>query len=76
MTLKTLKEVNVTTENIQSKGKCVLHRRLYVVQRINYYSNRRKVSKSPKSSENPVTIPFSRVFGLFCVQKNGFERCI
>lgn len=32
MTLKMLKEVNVTTENIQSKGKCVIHWNLYVVQ--------------------------------------------
>ena len=40
MTLKMLNEVNVTTENIQSKGKCVTHRPWYVVQWVNYYSNR------------------------------------
>lgn len=34
------KEVNFTTENIQSKGKHVIRRHLYVIQSVNYYSNR------------------------------------
>lgn len=40
MTLEMLKEVNVTTENIQFKGKCIIHWHLYVVQCVNHYSSR------------------------------------
>lgn len=58
MTLKMVKEVNVTSENIQSKGKCVTHWHLYVVQWVNYYSNRfgercpKRIGLFEKSSNN------------------------